>query len=123
MPNITKIKSKDNHSNNPAAKKHRKKSKPKIAPKATKTAPKTTKPVSKKPNLLIKILRTPFIPFRPIARYIKASWQEIRQVRWPNRKLTWKMTFAVIVYTAVFIIFIATLDALFTFVFNNLLTN
>lgn len=66
-------------------------------------------------------LRQVFILFRPfvaLGRYIRDSWREIRQVRWPNRKATWKMTLAVLVYCAIFMVFILLLDTLFTFLFN-----
>ena len=68
--------------------------------------------------------KKPFILFRPfcaIGRYFRDSWREIRQVRWPNRKATWKMVFAVLVYTAFFIIILVLLDMLFQFIFSNIL--
>ena len=37
-----------------------------------------------------------FRPFVALGRYIKDSFRELRQVRWPDRKSTWKMTFSVI---------------------------
>ena len=60
-------------------------------------------------------------PFRALGRYIRDSWREIRQVRWPDRKLTWKMTLSVIVYVIVFAAVIMLLDAFFTFIFNLIL--
>ncbi len=69
-------------------------------------------------------IRTYFLLFRPFVafgRYLRDSWREIRQVRWPNRKATWKMTLAVLVYCAIFMAFLLLLDALFTFVFELLL--
>ncbi len=65
-----------------------------------------------------------FILFRPFAafgRYLRDSWRELRQVRWPNRKTTWKMVLAVVIYTAIFVAIIVLLDLLFTFIFNKLL--
>ena len=67
--------------------------------------------------------KKPFILFRPFCafgRYLKESWQEIRQVRWPNRKATWKMVLAVIIYTAIFLVFILLLDLLFQFLSNTI---
>ena len=61
--------------------------------------------------------KKPFILFRPFValfRYLRDSWHEIRQVRWPNRKATWKMVLAVLVYTAIFIVIISLLDLFFT---------
>lgn len=54
-------------------------------------------------------------------RYLRDSWREIRQVRWPNRKATWKMVFAIFVYSALFIALIMLLDLLFTWLFNLIL--
>ncbi|RYC74428.1 preprotein translocase subunit SecE [Candidatus Nanosyncoccus alces] len=68
--------------------------------------------------------KNPFILFRPfvyLGRYIRDSWRELRQVRWPNRKATWKMVLAVLVYTAIFVIFISLLDLFFTWLFNLIL--
>jgi preprotein translocase SecE subunit len=59
-----------------------------------------------------------FRPFVAIAHYIRDSWRELRQVRWPNRKATWKMVFAVIVYTALFVVLITLLDLFFRWLFN-----
>lgn len=77
-----------------------------------------------KPNTPEKPLKQVFIlarPFVALGRYLRNSWRELRQVRWPNRTATWKMTLAVLVYCAIFIVFIMLLDALFTFIFDLLL--
>lgn len=81
--------------------------------KAISTDSKPTK--SKKPFVLLR----PFIAF---GRYLRDSWRELRQVRWPNRKLTWKLTAAVLIYCAIFVVFIVLLDMFFTFIFNLLLS-
>lgn len=78
---------------------------------------------SKKPKLQgdEKPLKSVFIlarPFVALGRYLRDSWRELRMVRWPSRKATWKMTLAVLVYCAIFIVFIVLLDMLFTFIFN-----
>ncbi len=88
---------------------------PKTSPKSPKTA-KT--PSTEKPLKNVFILFRPFVAF---GRYLRDSWREIRQVRWPNRKATWKMVLAVFFYCAIFMIFILVLDAFFTFIFNQLL--
>lgn len=62
-----------------------------------------------------------FRPFIALGRYFRDSWHEIRQVRWPSRKATWKLVFAIFVYTALFVALIMLLDALFTFIFNKIL--
>ena len=68
--------------------------------------------------------KKPFILIRPIVylgRYLRDSGTELRQVRWPNRKATWKMVIAVIVYTALFVLIITLLDIFFTWLFNLIL--
>ena len=68
--------------------------------------------------------KKPFILVRPVVylwRYLRDSWKELRQVRWPNRKATWKMVLAVLIYTAIFVIFISLLDLFFTWLFNLIL--
>ncbi len=77
------------------------------------STPKTTK-TGKKPFIL-------FRPFIALGHYLKDSWNELRQVRWPTRKATWKMFFAVIIYTALFMIFITLLDLFFSWLFNLIL--
>ena len=76
-----------------------------------KVAEKKAKKEEKKKEKKGFILFRPFVAF---GRYLRDSWREIRQVRWPNRKATWKMVLAVLVYTAIFIIIISLLDLLFT---------
>lgn len=68
--------------------------------------------------------KKPFILFRPFVylwRYLRDSWRELRQVRWPNAKATWKMVLAVFIYTAIFMIAIFLLDLFFTWLFNLIL--
>lgn len=80
--------------------------------------------IKAKANTPEKPLKQVFIlarPFVALGRYLRNSWRELRQVRWPNRAATWKMTLAVLVYCAIFIVFIMLLDALFTFIFDLLL--
>ena len=62
-----------------------------------------------------------FRPFVALFRYLRDSWHELRQVRWPNRKATWKMVLAVLVYTALFVIIISLLDLFFSWLFNLIL--
>lgn len=87
--------------------------------KQAKKQAKLEKKANKKP--MPKVLRILTAPFRKIGGYFHASWQELRQVRWPNRKMTWKLVSAVITYTVIFAAFIMLLDAGFTLLFNNLL--
>ena len=87
----------------------------KTAEKAVAKEP-TKKQSEKKPFILIR-------PFVAIFRYIKESWYELRQVRWPNRKTTWKMVLAVLVYTALFVAIISLLDLFFSWLFGLILGN
>ncbi len=83
-----------------------------------KEAKKAEKQIDKKSE------KKPFILIRPFVylfRYIRNSWRELRQVRWPNRKATWKMVLAVIVYTLLFVVIITLLDVFFSWLFNLIL--
>ena len=75
---------------------------------------------SEKPKKKTFILFRPFVAF---FRYLRDSWRELRQVRWPNNKTTWKMLLAVLVYTLLFVVFITLLDLLFSWIFGLLLGN
>lgn len=143
--NITKITAKSRPQATAAADptKPKTQTQPKTQTKPTETQTKTTKAQAKqqaklaktkakaakakikaKANTPEKPLKQVFIlarPFVALGRYLRNSWRELRQVRWPNRKATWKMTLAVLVYCAIFIVFIMLLDALFTFIFDLLL--
>ena len=83
--------------------------------KAEKLAKKQSSSKERKPFILIR-------PFVYLGRYLRDSWRELRQVRWPNRKATWKMVLAVIVYTALFMIIITLLDMFFSWIFSLLLS-
>lgn len=89
-----------------------------------KKASKVAKKAVKKAEEPKKTAKKPFILFRPfvaLGRYVRESWQEIRKVRWPSRKATWKLVLAIFVYTAIFITIIMLLDALFTWIFGLIL--
>jgi len=58
---------------------------------------------------------------KAIGSYFKGAWVELRQVRWPNRKATWGLTFAVILFTAFFATLIVLLDAMFKQLFELLI--
>ena len=70
--------------------------------------------------------KKPFFLWAPLVylwRYIRDSWAELRQVRWPNRKTTWKMVLAVIIYSALFMVIISLLDLFFSWLFGLILGN
>jgi len=59
-----------------------------------------------------------FLPINAIGKYLKGSWMELKQVRWPNRRSTWGLTAAVLLFTGLFLVLIVSLDALFNQLFN-----
>ncbi len=83
---------------------------------AAKPAKKSTKKISgaKAASLAVS-------PATGLIRYIKGSWYELRQVRWPNRKATWGMTLAVIGFTLFFSVVILLLDGAFQWLFKEVL--
>ncbi len=125
MAKVTRIKAKDSksleaESDAPVI------TRKKITVKDKKSAKSKQKSIKKAEKKLAKSEsgKKPFILIRPFVylwRYLKGAWYEIRQVRWPNRKATWKMVFAVLVYTAFFMVIILLLDLLFTWLFNLIL--
>lgn len=53
--------------------------------------------------------------------YFKGAWFELRQVRWPNRRATWGMTAALLIFTGLFAAFILLIDLLWEYLFKLLL--
>ena len=74
------------------------------------SVPKTEKAIKPRNKLMAA--------FSAIGGYFKGSWIELREVRWPNRRATWGMTGAVILFTALFLALIVSLDAIFSQLFN-----
>ncbi len=92
--------------------------------KAAKEKQKQMKKAEKAVSMNDKSGKKPFILIRPfvyLGRYLRDSWRELRQVRWPNAKATWKMVLAVFVYTALFMVVIFLLDLFFSWLFNLIL--
>ena len=58
---------------------------------------------------------------RGIGGYFKGAWQELRQVRWTNRRATWGLTLAVILFSVFFAVVILGLDTLFQYLFKEIL--
>ena len=83
-----------------------------VKPKATKVEKQTGKPS------IIKKLAAPFVA---LGIYFKGAWYELQQVTWPNRKATWSLTAALLVFTAFFVVMILLLDALFKYLFELIL--
>ena len=74
--------------------------------------------VSEKNKKLKDIFKKPFAALVAIGGYFKGSWTELRQVRWPDRKATWSLTAAVLLFTLFFVVLIVILDAAFNQLFN-----
>lgn len=98
------------------------------AEKPAKTTKKTVKNSSKDEKIVReaekankKALRNNKVAKKKEGNYFRNSWLELRQVRWPSRKATWKMVAAIFIYTGLFIAIIMLLDALFTWLFGLIL--
>lgn len=118
MAHVTRIKAHDTPTPKPEAHEAPKK------PKDSKPEKEVKKPAKKDKKEKKENGKKPFILFRPFiafGRYLRDSWRELRQVRWPNRKVTWKMVLAVFVYTALFIGFLVLVDLLFDWLFSLIL--
>lgn len=70
------------------------------------------KPVRKVAHFLATIL---------LINYVRSSWRELRQVTWPNRRETAKLTVAVFLFAIVFGAFIALVDYGLDKVFEKIL--
>ena len=92
--------------------------------KVTRISAKTTAP-KKKAVKAVKVRKEPKNPFIKtlfaIGGYFKGAWTELRLVRWPTRQATWSLTFAVILFSAFFVVIILLLDILFKFLFEVIL--
>lgn len=58
---------------------------------------------------------------KAISGYFVGSYRELRQVKWPSRRATWGLTFAVILFTAVFVVMILSLDYGFEQLFKKVI--
>ena len=85
----------------------------KSSTKTAKTSVKTKTAASKPKNS--KSLRN---PLSAITGYFRGAWQEIKQVRWPDRRSTWGMVGALIVFTAALFLVIILLDYGFAWLFK-----
>lgn len=58
---------------------------------------------------------------KAITRYFVGSYNELKQVRWPNRRATWGLTLAVILFTGAIIVFIIAIDYGFEQLFKQII--
>jgi preprotein translocase subunit SecE len=56
-----------------------------------------------------------------LPRYLRTSWQELKQVKWPNWQESRRLTFAVILFAVVFGALIAAVDFGLDKLFRNIL--
>lgn len=59
--------------------------------------------------------------FGPFGRYVKGAWEELRVTKWPNRRSTWSLTLAVIIFAVIFAALILSLDNLFDWLLKLIL--
>ncbi|HEV7952255.1 MAG TPA: preprotein translocase subunit SecE [Candidatus Saccharimonadales bacterium] len=81
--------------------------------------PKTVK--AKRPSTKPSLIKNLAAPFVALGVYFKGAWYELQQVTWPNRKATWSLTLALLVFTLFFAVMILLLDALFKYLFELIL--
>ena len=91
-----------------------KNSTPKKTSSAKPASPKATK--TNKPTIIKKDAKTSKIKKAKKIGYFRGSWQELQLVRWPDRRATWGLTLAVILFSLFFAGLILGLD----YVFENL---
>lgn len=58
-----------------------------------------------------------------VPSYFKKSWEELKQVTWPTWRETWKLTLAVIIFSAIFGALITVVDYGLDKLFKQVLIN
>lgn len=66
-----------------------------------------------------------FLGKRPriVPRFFSEAWDEIRQVTWPNRNETLRLTFAVFVFSIIFAVIVASLDFVLDKIFRAIIAS
>lgn len=75
---------------------------------------------------VIRLLIWPFKLLKKVLRwiipsYFASSWRELRKVRWPNRKETWRLTLAVFIFAIVFGALVAGVDKVLEAIFKKVI--
>lgn len=84
----------------------------------TTTESEVKRPKAKLFGFILPILR----PFRwLIPRYFVNSWREVRQVTWPSRRETWRLTLAVFIFAIIFGALIAGVDKVLDLLFKKVI--
>lgn len=55
-----------------------------------------------------------------VPRYFVNSWREVRQVTWPGRRETWRLTTAVFIFAIIFGALVAGVDKVLDIIFKHL---
>lgn len=87
-----------------------------------KRAPRAVKPAITKKKVVSESTERRNLFIR-MWQYLKGSWVELQQVRWPDRRSTWKMTGALLAFTLFFVVIILLLDYGFAELFKLILGN
>jgi preprotein translocase SecE subunit len=74
-----------------------------------------TKALAKTGRIILKVLRW-LVP-----NYFVNSWREVRQVTWPNRKETWRLTTAVFIFAIVFGAMVSVVDKALDAIFKHVI--
>lgn len=73
------------------------------------TAARSAKKTENTPRKRMKAPRAPRF-LRSFGGYFVGSFRELKQVKWPTRKMTWQLTGAVILFTIIMTLVITALD-------------
>lgn len=69
-----------------------------------------------------RVLGTVLRPLRwLVPSYFVNAWREVRQVTWPSRRETWRLTLAVFIFAIVFGSLVAVVDKGLDFIFKNVI--
>jgi preprotein translocase SecE subunit len=100
------------------------KEKPKRIRKVLAKAPKPTRRLHLPNNKVFATIKRILQPLGKILsrlapRYFANAWRELRQVTWPNRGETWRLTLAVFIFAIVFGALVAGVDKGLDTIFKN----
>lgn len=56
-----------------------------------------------------------------LPRYVRSSWKELRLVTWPDRPTSWKLTYAVIVFSIIFGVIVFAVDFVLDKLFKEII--
>ena len=73
---------------------------------------------------ILRFMRPILSPLRwLVPAYFINSWREVRQVTWPNRRETWRLTLAVFIFAIIFGSLVASVDKGLDILFKKLIFN